>query len=84
MVHNGNEMVIFRGLPKWCRGKDPPANAGDTSDADSSAGSGRYPGDAKWQSSPVFSPEKFHGQESGMLKSMGSQSWTHDLATEQQ
>ena len=44
--------------------KDPPANAGDTRDAGSSPGSGRSPGEAKWQPTPVFLPEKFHGQRS--------------------
>ena len=35
---------------------------------------GRSPGGGKWQSTPVFLPEKFHGQEEpGRLQSMASQ-----------
>ena len=40
--------------------KNPPANAGDLS---SIPGSGRSP-EEKWQPTPVFLPEKFHGQRS--------------------
>ena len=32
-------------LPRWCSGKDPPANAGDTGDMGSSPGSGISPGE---------------------------------------
>ena len=35
----------------------------------------------EWQSTPVFLPGEFHGEEPGGLQSMGSQSQT-DLATE--
>ena len=49
-------------------------NAGDTEDVGSNLGFGRSPGGGKWQSTPVFLPEKFHGQEEpGRLQSMASQ-----------
>ena len=41
--------------------KNPPAKAGD---AGSIPGSGRSPGGRTWQPTPVFLPEKFHGQKS--------------------
>ena len=44
--------------------KNPPANAGDTGDAGSIFGSGRVPGEGKWQPTPVFLPEKSHGERS--------------------
>ena len=42
--------------------KNPPANAGDAGDAGSIPGSGRVPGEGKWQPTPVFLPEKSHGE----------------------
>ena len=54
--------------------KNLPASAGDARDTGSIPGSGRSPGGGKWQSTPVFLPEKFHGQEEpGRLQSMASQ-----------
>ena len=48
------------------------------------SGSGRFPWTRKWQPTPVFLPEKSHGQkELGGLQSMGSQKVRHDLATMQ-
>ena len=44
--------------------KNLPANAGDVRDADLIPGFGRSPGGGKWQLTPVFLPEKFHGQRS--------------------
>ena len=41
--------------------KNPPANAGD---AGSIPGSGRSPGEGKWQPTPVFLPGESHGQRS--------------------
>ena len=41
--------------------KNPPANAGD---AGSIPGLGRFPWRRKWQPTPVFLPEEFHGQRS--------------------
>ena len=44
---------------------------------------GKIPWRRKRQSTPVFLPEKFYGQEEpGGLQSMGSQTVRHDLATE--
>ena len=54
--------------------KNLPANAGDARDRVSVSGLGRSPGGGKWQPTPVFLPENFHGQEeSGVLQSMGTQ-----------
>ena len=45
--------------------KNPPANAGDTEDADSIPGSERSPGVGNGNSfQSVFLPGKFHGQRS--------------------
>ena len=44
--------------------KNPPANAGNIGDASLTPGSGRSSGGGKWQSTPVFLPEKSHGQRS--------------------
>ena len=41
--------------------KNPPANAGD---GDSIPGLEKIPWRRKWQPTPVFLPEKFHGQRS--------------------
>ena len=42
--------------------KHPPANAGDARDTCLILGLGRFPWSRKWQYTPVFLPEKFHGQ----------------------
>ena len=44
--------------------KNPPANAGNIGDAGLIPGSGRSSGGGKWQSTPVFLPQKYHGQRS--------------------
>ena len=44
--------------------KNPPANAGDIRDVGLIPGWGRFPWMKKWQPTPVFWPEKFHGQRS--------------------
>ena len=44
--------------------KNLPANAGRARDTGSIPGSGRSPVGEKWQPTPVFLPEKFHGQRS--------------------
>ena len=44
--------------------KNPPANAGDTRDTGLIPGSRRPPWRRKWLPTPVFLPEKFHGQRS--------------------
>ena len=46
--------------------KNPLADARDVRDAGSIPGSGRSPGGASWQPSPVFLPRKSHGQRSLM------------------
>ena len=42
--------------------KNRLTNAGDIRKVDSITGSGRSPGEGKWQHTPVFLPGKFHGQ----------------------
>ena len=42
--------------------EEPPCNTEDTGDVGSIPGSGRSPGGIKWQPTPVFFPEKPHGQ----------------------
>ena len=44
--------------------KNPPANARDIRDAGLIPGLGRSPGGEEWQPTPVFPPQKFHGQSS--------------------
>ena len=41
---------------------NPPANAGDTGDGRWILGLGKSPRGGKWQPTPVFLPEKPHGQ----------------------
>ena len=54
--------------------KNLPANAGDSGDVVGSIpGSGRFPWSRKWQSTPVFLPEKSHGQKS----LVGYSPWDH-------
>ena len=42
--------------------KNPPTNAGDIRDVGLIPRSGRFPWRRKWQPTPVFLPEKSHGQ----------------------
>ena len=44
--------------------KNTACNAGDAGDAGSIPGSGRSPGEGKWQPAPAFSPGESHGQRS--------------------
>ena len=44
--------------------KNLPANVGDARDLGLTPGSGRSPGEEKWQPTPVFLPGKFQGQRS--------------------
>ena len=44
--------------------KNLPANKGDTRDVGLIPGTGRSPGEGKWQPTPVFSPRKSYGQRS--------------------
>ena len=46
--------------------KNPLSDARDVRDAGSIPGSGRSPGGASWQPSPVFLPRESHGQRSLM------------------
>ena len=64
--------------------KNLPANIGDAGDAGLIPGLGRSPGGGKWQLTPVFLPEKFHGQRSlagystwGCKESDTTEDWTH-------
>ena len=59
------------GFPGGSVVKNLPVSA---EDAGSILGSGRSPGERKWQPTPVFLPGKSHGLvEPGRLQSMGSQ-----------
>ena len=49
------------GFPDGSAGKESACNAGDTGDGGSVPESGRS-GGGKWQRTPVFLPEKSHGQ----------------------
>ena len=55
---------VSSGFPGGIVLKSPPANAGDARDTGSIPGSGRSPGERKWQPTPVFLPEISHGQRS--------------------
>ena len=57
------EVVTERGLPRWCGGKEPAANAGGVREEGSSPGR-NIPWRRKWQPTPVFLPGKFQGQRS--------------------
>ena len=46
--------------------KNPPANAGEVRVTGSIRGSGRSPGEAHGQPTPVLLPGKFHGQRNPM------------------
>ena len=64
------------GFPGGIVGKNPPANAGEAGDAKdrgSIPGSGKIFWSMKWQPTPVFLPEKFHGQRSWVGYSL----WGH-------
>ena len=52
------------GRPRWSSGAEFACNAEDTGDEGLIPGSGRFPGDRKWQPTPVFSLEKSDGQKS--------------------
>ena len=67
-----NFVCIYKAceLPQWLSDKESAQNAGDVG---SVPGSGRPPGRRKRQPTPVFLPEKFHGQRSWADHS----SWGH-------
>ena len=51
-------------FPDGSAGKESACNAGDTEDVTLIPGSGRFPWIRKCQPTPVFLPEKLHGQRS--------------------
>ena len=44
--------------------KNPPGYVGDLREVGLILGSGRFPGEKKWQPTPVFLPGESHGQRS--------------------
>ena len=60
--------------------KNPPVTTGNSGDAVSIPGVGRFYWRRKWQPTPVCLPGKFHGQKSGGLQSMGSHRAGHNWA----
>ena len=52
------------GFPDGSVVKNPPANAGDSGDMGSIAGSGKIPWRRKWQAIAIFLPAESHGQRS--------------------
>ena len=69
------------GFPNGSAGKESGCNAGDTGDVVLILGSGRSPGEGKWQPTPVFLSENSHGPEPGRLPSKEPQRAGHDWAT---
>ena len=65
------------GLPWWLSGKESTCQAGD---AGSIPGSGRSPGEGKWQATPALLPGKSHGQ----MTLVGCSPWGHKSDTTQQ
>ena len=55
-------MLNIGGFPGGTVVKNPPVNAEGTRDTDWIPGLGRFPWSKKQQPTPVFLPEKFHGQ----------------------
>ena len=67
------------GLPG---GSEVKASAHNVGDLGSTPGSGRSPGEEKWQPTPVFLPGKSHGQRSRWAAVHGvakSQTWQSDF-----
>ena len=61
------ESASIWGFPGGSRVKNPSASAGDAGDprvVGLIPGSGRSPGNRKWQPTPVFLPGSFHGEGS--------------------
>ena len=54
-------------------GKESTCSAGDTGNGGLILGSGRPPGGGKWQPTPIFLPDKAHGQSS----LVGYSAWGH-------
>ena len=57
-------IIVPRGFPGRTVIKNLPANAGDTQRHGFSLWVGKIPWRKKWQSTPEFLPEKFHGERS--------------------
>ena len=71
--------ITLKGLPWWLSGKESSCQCRRCG-FDSWVGN--IPWRMKWQPTPVFLPEKFHGQRSlEGLQSMGSQRVRHDVST---
>ena len=64
------------GFPSGASGKESACNAGDMGEVDSVPGLGVSLGGGKWQPTPVFLPEKPHGQRSLVGCSPELQSWS--------
>ena len=78
-------LLYIRAFPGGTVVKNLPASGGDARDRVSISGLGRSPAGGKWQPTPVFLPENFHGQEEPTvgstrwaLQSMGSLRVRHD------
>ena len=70
---------VIRWLSGLKKKKNPPANAGDTRDADLIPGLGKSSWSRKCQAIPVFFPGKFHRQRNLVGQSPWGQvpkSWT--------
>ena len=74
---------IRLGFPSHSVLRNLPASAGDVRNAGSIPGSGRSPGEVKCNHSSILAWEISWTEESGELKSMGSQRVEHDLVTRQ-
>ena len=73
----------FRGFPGGASGKESACQSRRHKRCSSVPVSGKSPEIRKWQPTPVFLPEKFHGQEEHRhLQSARSQRVGHDRATE--
>jgi len=66
------------GLPRWLRGKHPPANAGDTRDTGSIPGLGRSSGEGNGNPRQYSCPGNPMDRGAWWLQSMGSKKVGHD------
>ena len=57
-------MQLFHGLPKWCNGKESACHCRKCKRFRLDLWIRKIVCNRKWQSAPVFLPEKFHGQRS--------------------
>ena len=72
------------GLPRWLNGKESAYSAREAGDVSLITGPGRFLWRRKWQSTPVFSPGKFHGQRSlAGYSPWGCKRVGYDLVTKQ-